>query len=621
MKLLEVRDLTVVFPGAQGRDAVVLDRLSFDVNRGEIFGIVGESGSGKTMTAYAIVKLLPPNACVSSGRILFHGTDLLSLSEAKFRKHYRGKKISIIFQDPVGVFNPVVKVGHQLEEMLRLHRPELSGREVRLTARELLGSVHIPDIETKYNAISDSLSGGMAQRIEIAIMALATRPELLIADEPTTGLDVTIQAQVLDLLANIVRAHGITLILITHDFGLVAEYADRVLVMKEGRTEEVAETRKLFAAPQSSYTKDILSSTPRIGNRIREKEDQLAALRREEVLRIDGLKVHFPIMGKKNWFFETQVATVRAVDGISFGVHRGEIFGVVGESGCGKTTLVHTLLGLREPTEGSIRIFGEDRFRANKQKKCLMRQRVQGVVQNPQQSLNQFMRVRDIIGEGLDIYNLYESVSLDARDREKNEKVRKLMLYVGLSPERMFDFPGRMSGGEQQRIAFARALATNPEILVLDEPTSSLDTSRKKAILELMLKLQKEFGITYIIATHELPVVAEVCDRVAVMYLGKIVEMGQVEQVFYRPLHPYTRTLLASVPIPDPEAARNRKRPPILGEVPSARDIPSGCRFRTRCMFAREGICDVREPELEEKEPGHFVSCHFADSFQERSVI
>lgn len=612
MRLLEVENLTIVFPGTRATDITILDHLSFDVNKGEILGIVGESGSGKTMTAYAIAKLLPPNARISSGRILFHGTDLLSLSEAKFRKHYRGKKISIIFQDPVGVFNPVVKVGHQLEEMLRLHRPELSGREVLLTARELLGDVHIPDIETKYDAISDYLSGGMAQRIEIAIMALATRPELLIADEPTTGLDVTIQAQVLDLLANIVRTYGITLILITHDFGLVAEYADRVLVMKEGRVEEVAETRKLFATPQSSYTKDILSSMPRIGNRIRGKEDQLTALGREEVLRVDGLKVHFPIMGKKNWFFETQVATVRAVDGISFGVHRGEIFGVVGESGCGKTTLVHTLLGLREPTEGSIRIFGEDRFRTNKQKEYLMRQRVQGVAQNPQQSLNQFMRVRDIIGEGLDIYNLYSSTSPRARDGEKTEKVARLMAYVGLSPERMFDFPGRMSGGEQQRVALARALATNPEILVLDEPTSSLDTSRKKAVLELMLKLQKEMGLTYIVITHELPVVAEICDRVAVMYLGKIVEMGSTEQVFFGPLHPYTQALLASVPIPDPERARKRKRQVLSGEVPSASNIPLGCRFHPRCAIAEKGLCDVAEPQLEEKADGHFVACHKA---------
>ena len=613
MPLLSVRDLTVAFPLAGSFEKTVLDRVSFDMHEGEILGLVGESGSGKSMTAYAIAKLLPPKARVVSGSVLFEDRDLLGMNEPTFRRSLRGKEISIIFQDVVGTFNPVSSVGTQIEEMIRLHRKDVRGGKVHTLALDLLTRVRVPDVEASFGKLPSELSGGMAQRAEIAMMALVTEPKLLIADEPTTALDVTTQAQVLDLLVEIVRAHNLSLLFITHDFGLVAEYCDRVVVLNQGRVEEIAETRKLFKSPNSAYTRTILSDMPRIDKRSRNAGDTELALSHEPVVEAESLYVHFPIMAPHNFLFQKQRGAVRAVDGGAFSVHQGEIFGIVGESGCGKTTLARTLLGLQEPNSGVARFWGRDRFSLSQKESLGLRRRVQGVAQNPQLSLDPQMCIRDLIGEGLDIHGLYTAQNSRMREREKTRRVKELMGYVELPPSRMYDFPGRMSGGEQQRVAIARALATSPHVLVLDEPTSSLDTSRKQTILNLVLKLQKQFGHTYFLITHELPVVAGICDRVAVMYLGKIVEMGTVTQVFDKPLHPYTQALLSSLPIPDPELARRRERIPMRGGVPSAAFVPSGCRFHTRCPFGRSGKCDVTEPVLEEKEPGHIVACHFAD--------
>lgn len=608
MNLLKVENLSVAFPSTKGEQEVLCD-VSFKMNAGEVLGLVGESGSGKSMTARAIAKLLAPNAIISSGSILFEETDLLDLPESEMRKRFRGKKISIIFQDSAGSFNPVVSVGSQLEEMFHLHT-DLSHDEIEKEIQLILEQVHIPDAAEKYSNIAAALSGGQAQRFNIAMMALITKPDLLIVDEATTALDVTIQAQVLDLLFQIAKENNIAVLFITHDFGLVAEYTDNVVVLQNGSVIERGSVEEIFSNPESEYVRNLLRDLPRVDHSLR---NDSASAPSSQVVGIEDLHVQFPIFGKKNTLLRGRVGEIKAVDGVSLSLHAGEILGIVGESGCGKTTLMRALLNVLPPEaemDGSVTLLGKQLDGASRETEKLLRQKVGAVAQDPRRSLNPKMRVKDLIIEGVEIHNLFESSSVSGRVEESVERVTALMQAVGLDESLMMDFPDRLSGGELQRVAIARALATNPQILILDEPTASLDASRKKTILELLLKLQQERELSYIMITHELPTVASICDRVAVMYLGKVVEYGLTQDVFSNPQHPYTRLLMNSIPIPDPALAKERERMTTADEVPSAAHIPSGCRFRTRCPFATDE-CAHTEPDLQRREHGQLVACHY----------
>lgn len=619
MNILEVHNLSVGFPTKNGIKTVLQD-VSFTMKRGEVLGLVGESGSGKSMTARAIAKLLPPKAQIPSGKIIFDSTDLLRVKEHEMRKRYRGKRISMIFQDATGTFNPVVSVGQQLEEMFAVHLG-VTGKDAEFAGKELLRQVRIPDVDEKYKSIAGVFSGGQAQRVSLAMLGLITKPELLIVDEATTALDVTVQAQVLDLFVGMAKENNISLLFITHDFGLVAEYADQIVVLDKGSVVEQGSTEEIFYEPKSDYVRNVLRDLPRMDRRLR--ASKVESTNTETVLNIRDMRVVFPVFDSHFFFLQKEVGNVKAVDGVSFTLNYGEILGIVGESGCGKTTLMRAILNVLPPEavfNGSV-LLGDKELTTlcDSERKSICRS-IGGVAQSSAQSLNPRMRIRDIIAEGLDIHGLYRAASGKDRDEEKTKRVESLMNDVGLPPERMYDFPGRFSGGELQRVAIARALATEPDILILDEPTASLDASRKRAIMELLVRLQKERNLSYIFITHELPSVAGVCDRVAVMYLGKIVEMGSTEEVFSNPLHPYAKALIAAVPIPDPKKARARTRELLEGEIPSATNIPSGCRFRTRCPFATQ-LCQDVEPEFREYEPGHFAACHYAKEIKEGTHI
>ena len=614
MNILEVKNLSVRFPTKNGTKTVLQD-ISFVMKRGEVLGLVGESGSGKSMTARAIAKLLPPKAQIPNGEIIFDSTDLLRIKEHEMRKRYRGKRISMIFQDAIGTFNPVVSVGQQLEEMFALHLG-ITGKEAELAGKELLKQVRISDVDEKYKSIAGILSGGQAQRVSLAMLGLITKPELLIVDEATTALDVTVQAQVLDLFIRMAKENDISLLFITHDFGLVAEYADRIVVLDKGSVVETGSTEEIFYEPKSDYVRGVLRDLPRMDRRLR--ASKVESSNNETVLNIRDMRVVFPVFGSHLFFLQKEVGSVKAVDGVSFTLNKGEILGIVGESGCGKTTLMRAILDVLPPEavfDGSVMLGDRELTTLSSGDRKSICQSIGGVAQGSTQSLNPRMRIRDIIAEGLDIHGLYQSAPGKDRDEEKTKRVESLMNDVGLPLERMYDFTGRFSGGELQRVAIARALATEPDILILDEPTSSLDASRKRTIMELLVRLQKERNLSYILITHELPAVAGVCDRIAVMYLGKIVEMGSTEEVFANPLHPYTKALLAAVPIPDPKQARARTRELLEGEVPSATNIPSGCRFRTRCPFATE-LCAEKVPELTGREVSHTVACHYAEEIK-----
>lgn len=614
MSLLRVENLSLAVPTAHGGKDIIRD-ISFEIKRGEVLGLVGESGSGKSMIAKAIAGILPPNVKAVGGEVYFDGVDLLSLPERKMRS-YRGSRISILFQDALGSLSPVMSVGAHLEEMYALHRPDVPSSDRKDAALELLrDSVHIPDAESKYRAIPGLLSGGQAQRVSIAMNALITTPDLLIVDEATTALDVTIQAQVLDLLFNVARDKDIAVLFITHDFGLIAEYTERVVVLDNGLVAERGSVEDIFERPQSRYVRNLLRDMPRMDKRLR---GDFSPPSGEPVLKVKDLNVRFPVFGRKRFFLEAHIGDIRAVDGVDFSLQEGEILGIVGESGCGKTTIMRSLLDIlphKAARSGLIEFWGEGIDHMSEHTRRDLRRRVGAVAQNPAGSLPSVMRIRDIIAEGMEIHDLFRSRSSRDCDSEKTDRVRALMEDVGLDPGRMNDFTRRMSGGELQRVAIARALATNPNILILDEPTASLDASRKHTILELLLRLQKERDLSYILITHELPTVAAMCDRVAVMYLGRIVETGEPREVFGNPKHPYTRLLLSAMPIPDPRRAKERERIAMEGEVPSALNIPSGCRFRTRCPLADE-LCAQIEPQLEVKKPGHLAACHYSEKVQ-----
>ena len=680
--ILSVRDLVVRFTSEAGPVEAVRG-VNFDVFPGEVLGIVGESGSGKSVTSLATLGLLPTSAHVE-GSVSLQGQELLGLTDAALSR-IRGREIAMVFQDPLSAFTPVYTIGNQIAEAVRVHN-KTSKMAAMSRAVELLRLVGIPDPESRVNSFPHEFSGGMRQRAMIA-MAIANNPRVIIADEPTTALDVTVQAQVLEVLAKAQDETGAAMVLITHDLGVVAGIADRVAVMYGGRIVESAPVDPLFAEPRMPYTLGLLGAIPRLDSgrtalipiegtppsmvnlpggcpfaprcpavidkcRTREPEliavlspDHLAACHRSQeisdgmingkavfvhpeipelartqvdrddravALDVDRLVRQYPVT--KGAVFRRQVGTVYAVDGVSLDVRTGEALAVVGESGCGKTSTIMEVLELRAPKSGAITVFGRSTSDLNESDRRHLRRDISVVFQDPLASLDPRLPVGDIIGEPLLTHGVPPS--------QRHARVAELLGLVGLSPAHANRYPGEFSGGQRQRIAIARALALDPQLVVLDEPVSALDVSIQAGVLNLLMELRARLNLAYLFVAHDLSVVRHLADRVAVMYLGRIVEIGEVTEVFEHPHHPYTQALLSAVPLPDPPRERTRERIVLSGDLPSPTFAHVGCRFRSRCWLATE-ICETTDPELLSTDSSrhrldHASACHHA---QERSVV
>lgn len=543
--LLKVNDLSVSFHSGESEFQAVRE-VSFEVRKGETLGIVGESGSGKSVTARSIMRLLAsPPSQMKNGEILFKGVDLANKTQ-KEMESIRGRDIGMIFQDPMSSLNPTIKVGKQISESLIKHQ-KVSKREAKKQAIAMMERVGITRSEIRYNQYPHEFSGGMRQRVMIGI-ALACRPELLIADEPTTALDVTIQAQILNLMKDMQEQLGTSIILITHDLGVVAGMCDRVVVMKEGQIVETGTTTEIFANPKHPYTIRLLNALPRLDQKKKPKPVSLVPRDLEDdqpLLEVKSLKQHFNL-GKGN--------TLKAVNDISFHIRQGETLGVVGESGSGKSTTGRAILRLHEPTGGDVLFKGVPLNRLSASEMKTMRRHMQIIFQDPYASLNPKMRIMDIIGEALDIHNL----AGNAFQREK--RVEELLEMVGLDPTHAQRYPHEFSGGQRQRIGIARALAVEPEFIVCDEPLSALDVSIQAQIVQLLEELQQRLGLTYLFIAHDLSMVKHISDRVAVMYNGKIVELAESEELYSNPQHAYTKALLSAIPVPDPAVEAKKKR-------------------------------------------------------------
>ncbi|GAB4383074.1 ABC transporter ATP-binding protein [Albidovulum sp.] len=552
--VLRVEGLCVGARTENGLKPLVRD-LSFALDKGETLAIAGESGSGKSITSLAIMGLLPqPAVRVTGGSIRFGGQDLTRLSEAALRA-VRGDRIAMIFQEPMTSLNPVMTVGAQLAEAIRAHET-VTRDAARRRAVDALRAVRLSEPERRMDQYPHELSGGMRQRVMIA-MALALRPEVLIADEPTTALDVTVQREVLDLLRELQRDLGTAIILITHDMGVVAEMADRVIVMRQGREVETAATTDLFIRPQADYTRALLAAVPRMG-----QGTPRPPVTSEPIARLSDVVVRYPLRGG---LLGRVTRNVHAVEHVSFDIRRGETFALVGESGCGKSTIAKALVGL-VPHQGRIEIAGQAMEGLDKDGFKAMRRRVQMVFQDPMAALNPRMRVGELIAEPLLIHGIGDAV-------ERRDRAADLMTRVGLETAHLDRYPHEFSGGQRQRICIARALALQPDLIIADESVSALDVSVQARVLELLQALQAEFGMSYLFISHDMAVVDNISDRVAVMYLGQIVEMGTHDQVFGNPQHPYTRRLIDAVPVPDP-AHRREPSPRLSVETASPLHAP-----------------------------------------------
>ena len=549
--VLSVSGLTVeVGHGAERR--AVVDDFSFTLAGGETLCIAGESGSGKSMTALAIMGLLPkPGAWLAGGAVALGTTRIDELSEACMRE-VRGSKIAMIFQEPMTSLNPVLTIGRQLTEAIEAHEP-VGRAEAKRRAVAALQAVRIPDAASRLSQYPHELSGGMRQRVMIA-MALALKPEILIADEPTTALDVTVQGEVLELLRDMQRDLGTAVILITHDMGVVAEMASRVVVMRHGRVVEAGTTEAIFERPREAYTKELLAAVSRIGSgagRVASREvetasgDGSAVSPATPIISVRNLAVRFDLRGG---ILNRVDRRVHAVEGVSFDIAPGETLSLVGESGCGKSTTAKALAGLL-PYEGDILVSGKTMAGLPRGEAKAMRRNVQMIFQDPFASLDPRMTIGDLLAEPMLIHAI-------ASGAERRDRVADLLDRVGLSADQMQRYPHEFSGGQRQRICIARALALRPKLIIADESVSALDVSVQARVLELLRELQAEFGIAYLFISHDMAVVENISDRVAVMYLGQIVEMGTRDQIFVNPQHPYTQRLIAAVPMPDPKRRR-----------------------------------------------------------------
>jgi peptide/nickel transport system ATP-binding protein len=538
MSLLSIKDLKVSFKTRRG-DVDAVRGVSLDVAKGEVLGIVGESGSGKSVTSYALMRLLESNGRVTGGALSYGGIDLGTVKESVMRD-LRGREISMIFQNPRAALNPIRKVGHQIEDVLRRHS-RATRSNARAEAIKALEAVRIRDAEARYSAYPFELSGGMCQRIVIAL-ALACDPKLLIADEPTTGLDITTQKAVMDLIVDLIAERGMSAIVITHDLGLAAQYCDRIAVMKDGEVVEEGQAERLFAAPRHAYTRKLVDATPRAGASVRSllpSELRTAA----PVL----AKATAPLLEVRDLVktYQGKSGPVQAVKGISFAVKKGQSVGLVGESGCGKSTTSAILVRLADPTSGEILFNGEDLAKtpAKDFARDPRRARIQMVFQDATDSFNPRHTARHSIGEPL--------ARLSGLSRkERQDRIDELADLVGLPRPLLDRFPHQLSGGQKARVGIARAIAVDPEFLILDEPTAALDVSIQAIVLNLLVDLRAKLGISYLFVSHDLHVVRLLCDHVIVMRDGEIVEEGPADRVMEAPTHPYTRELLAAAPTP-----------------------------------------------------------------------
>ena len=605
--LLQVDGLDISFTTPDGLVRAVRN-LSFEVCAGETLGLVGESGSGKSQTVLAMIGLLADNG-MATGEVVFDGRGILNLPVAEINR-IRGCRIAMIFQDPMTSLNPFLTIGRQMSEVLRFHQ-SLDRKAALKQCERMLDAVHIADSRRRLAMYPHELSGGMRQRVMIAT-ALLCRPALLIADEPTTALDVTVQAQILTLMKELRSEFETSIILITHDLGVVAGLCDRVLVMQDGEAKDYGPTDQVFYAPEHTYTKALLAAVPRLDDpKVRGKIDAHLSKegsqdgRRDQpipaVLTVDELKVNFTVPSAR--FFRVD-QTLHAVDGISLALKAGETLGVVGESGCGKSTLARAVLQLVPVTEGRVCLLGQDLGDLDRRSLKKSRRNMQVIFQDPLAALNPRMTVAQILAEPLQtFYPGSSKTDVLARGQAILEK-------VGLEKAHMNRYPHEFSGGQCQRIGIARALILQPRLIVCDEPVSALDVSIQAQIVELLVELQEQLGIALIFIAHDLAVVRQISHRIMVMYLGRVVEVADQHDLFARPQHPYTRALINAIPVPDPRAERARAATILEGDVPSPLNPPSGCAFRTRCAHATRR-CAETAPRLEIL-GNSVVACHHA---------
>jgi len=603
MKLLEVSDLKVRF-WTSDREVQAVKGLNFHLDTGEILGIVGESGSGKSQSVLSILGLLADNGRVS-GSANFCGQNLLALSEVELRK-IRGKRISMVFQDPMTSLNPYLTVAGQMMQALRQHK-KLSRKAAQEHCIEMLEAVKIPDARKCFDRYPHELSGGMRQRVMIASCLLLS-PDILIADEPTTALDVTVQAQIICLMQDINERFGTAIIFITHDLGVVAGLCERMLVMHEGGLMEEGVTRKIFYHPKNAYTKALLEAIPRPDQQVTpltQRDGKTAGQGKDEngpLLDVHDLRVHFPVKNPVRW---SSKLLLKAVDGVDLSLESGETLGVVGESGCGKSTLARAILRLVPTTSGQVCLLGTTLTDLTEPKLQPLRKEMTIIFQDPLASLNPRMTVGNIVSEPL--WTHRPDLSRQAVKREALEVLQR----VGLGKEGLNRYPHEFSGGQCQRIGIARALVLRPRLIICDEPVSALDVPIQNQIMKLLADLQNELGLSLIFIAHDLAVVRSISHRIAVMYLGQIVEVAPASDLYEGPLHPYTSALISAAPVPDPDTERKRKRQLLSGDLPSPINPPSGCRFQTRCRYA-EQRCRMEAPELR-RISQTLVACHKAE--------
>jgi peptide/nickel transport system ATP-binding protein len=648
--LLEVKNLSVSF-SIQGRKLHAVRGISFHLKEREALGIVGESGSGKSAAVQSLTRISP--AHIEGGEVLLDGIDLLTLSPKHLRK-IRGREIGMVFQDPMTSLNPTMKIGAQVLETLLFHRLA-KAKEAKLQGLELLHLVGIPEPELRFSQYPHQLSGGMRQRASIAI-ALAAKARILIADEPTTALDPTIQAQILELLKRLARVRKMSQIIITHDIGVIASLCDRVLVMYGGQIVEEGTIDEVLGSPRHPYTRMLLQSKP---SRDISHEQKLISIEGsppnhfsspsgcsfaprcpyamkicittpppvvngnacwlESLERVPSVSMNLPslvlprpshpqkpplirVENLSKTFTLSKGKKCLAVRNVSFRIHPGETLGLVGESGCGKSTLGRTILKLYEPTQGRIFLEDKEITHWSEREMKSARREMQMIFQDPFTSLNPRMTVGDILMEPLEVHGL-----------PHQNRLFDLLDLVNLPKTSISRFPHEFSGGQRQRIGIARAIALNPKFIVCDEPISALDVSIQAQIANLLMELQRELGLTYLFIAHDLTMVKYLSSHVAVMYLGELIESGSREEIYRRPLHPYTQILLSSIPLEDPKEERKRTPVVLHGEVPSPFNPPKGCAFCTRCPKAQP-ICFEEKPELKEMRPGHSAACFFAEA-------
>ena len=597
--ILSVRDLKIDFDTPDGTVHAVRG-TSFDVAAGECLGIVGESGSGKSQSALASLGLIADNGTVT-GSIRFQGTELVGAKASTLRK-IRGAQMSMIFQDPLTSLTPHMTVGAQMGEVLSLHM-NLKGEAATKRCVDWLEQVRIPEARRRLDQFPHELSGGMRQRVMVAI-AMLCNPKLLLADEPTTALDVTVQAQVLDLMYDLKKDTGTGIVLITHDMGVVARMCDRVIVMRHGEIVETGSSDEIFYKPQHEYTRMLLNAVPRIDQPNREGRPKLGdepPLSQDPIIKARDVKVQFPVNVGGGLFGKTKM--LKAVDGVSFDLRAGETLGVVGESGCGKSTLARAVLKLVPPTAGTVAWMGRDITAANRKEMNGLRDDLQIVFQDPLASLDPRMTIGQSIAEPLTVHK----PELSKAEREK--MVRDFLPRVGLETHLINRYPHELSGGQNQRVGIARAMILRPKLLVCDEAVSALDVSVQAQVVDLLIELQKEFGLAMIFISHDLSVVREVSHRVMVLYLGKVVEIADRTAIYEDARHPYTKALISAVPTPDPEFERSKERIKLRGDLPSPLDSRSPLRFM-KSVIIDDPDAEQYNPKLIEVASGHVVAEH-----------